>query len=227
MIAVCVRRPMPLATSSIPLPSPAPFHSLTVTALGEIETEDTDGVVRGQLERFPPTIFLRETELTTQPRRASPVRRGCHRSATMIRLSLLHTLNGAIHNRMHFDTGRTDRYSRRPGRRSPPGTASARTTPISSSPPPAISAFPHAMSAAISTTPTWASRKRGMAGPKRWSPISAGLPSIRPTAFPLPTPMSRVAVGLDYLGAAPIRGARHGGTDETLTVKLRVDNVGL
>jgi transglutaminase-like putative cysteine protease len=33
----------------------------------------------------------------------------------------------------------------------------------------------------------------------------------------------RVAVGLDYLGAAPVRGARFGGSGETLTVAVRVD----
>ena len=33
----------------------------------------------------------------------------------------------------------------------------------------------------------------------------------------------RVAVGLDYLAAAPIRGSRRGGGRETLDVRLRVD----
>jgi transglutaminase-like putative cysteine protease len=33
----------------------------------------------------------------------------------------------------------------------------------------------------------------------------------------------RVAIGLDYLGAAPVRGTRFGGSGETLTVAVRVD----
>ena len=33
----------------------------------------------------------------------------------------------------------------------------------------------------------------------------------------------RVAVGLDYLGAAPIRGSRYGGGAERLDVRVRVD----
>jgi transglutaminase-like putative cysteine protease len=38
-----------------------------------------------------------------------------------------------------------------------------------------------------------------------------------------PTPRHvRVAVGLDYLGAAPVRGARTGGGAETLDVRLTV-----
>ena len=33
----------------------------------------------------------------------------------------------------------------------------------------------------------------------------------------------RVAVGLDYLGAAPLRGTRYGGGGEVMSVKVRVD----
>ena len=32
----------------------------------------------------------------------------------------------------------------------------------------------------------------------------------------------RVAMGLDYLGAAPVRGTRYGGSGETLTVAVQV-----
>jgi hypothetical protein len=35
-----------------------------------------------------------------------------------------------------------------------------------------------------------------------------------------------VSVGLDYLGAAPVRGTRHGGGTETLDVAIRVDQAG-
>ena len=33
----------------------------------------------------------------------------------------------------------------------------------------------------------------------------------------------RVAIGFDYLGAAPVRGSRHGGGEEKLAVAIRVD----
>ena len=33
----------------------------------------------------------------------------------------------------------------------------------------------------------------------------------------------RVAIGLDYLGAAPVRGTRFGGSGETLKVAVHVD----
>ena len=41
-----------------------PFRQLSVAVDGEVETHSTDGVVRGTVERFPPSLFLRETPLT-------------------------------------------------------------------------------------------------------------------------------------------------------------------
>jgi transglutaminase-like putative cysteine protease len=37
---------------------------------------------------------------------------------------------------------------------------------------------------------------------------------------------ARVAIGLDYLGAAPVRGTRYGGGMETLTVSVKVEPAG-
>ena len=36
----------------------------------------------------------------------------------------------------------------------------------------------------------------------------------------------RVAIGLDYLGAAPVRGTRYGGGTETMTVDVDVEPTG-
>jgi transglutaminase-like putative cysteine protease len=41
-----------------------PFSELTVAVDGEVDTQDTDGLVSGALERFPPEFYLRETSLT-------------------------------------------------------------------------------------------------------------------------------------------------------------------
>jgi hypothetical protein len=37
---------------------------------------------------------------------------------------------------------------------------------------------------------------------------------------------ARIAIGLDYLGAAPVRGTRYGGGAETLTGAVKVDQAG-
>ncbi len=54
-------------------------------------------------------------------------------------------------------------------------------------------------------------------------PTSAGSRSTRPTASCPTDAYVRVAVGLDYLGAAPVRGTRYGGGGEALAVKIRVE----
>src|SRR5665213_1670307 len=41
-----------------------PLSELRVLVEGEVDTQDTSGVVRGTIERFPPSLYLRETALT-------------------------------------------------------------------------------------------------------------------------------------------------------------------
>ncbi len=41
----------------------APVEKLTVTAAGEVETTDAAGIVRGAVERLPPDMYLRESQL--------------------------------------------------------------------------------------------------------------------------------------------------------------------
>ena len=41
-----------------------PLSELRLTVEGEVETQDTDGLVKGTVERFPPSLYLRETPLT-------------------------------------------------------------------------------------------------------------------------------------------------------------------
>src|ERR1044071_717784 len=42
-----------------------PCSELAVTAEGEVETRDPQGIMRGAVERSPPSLYLRTTELTT------------------------------------------------------------------------------------------------------------------------------------------------------------------
>jgi len=41
-----------------------PLEAITVLAEGEVDTIDTNGIVTGTVERFPPSLFLRQTWLT-------------------------------------------------------------------------------------------------------------------------------------------------------------------
>ena len=56
-----------------------PFNELTVAVDGEVDTQNTHGMVKGAVERFPPEFYLRETPLTqgdaailTSPRQRAP-----------------------------------------------------------------------------------------------------------------------------------------------------------
>ena len=61
------------------------------------------------------------------------------------------------------------------------------------------------------------SRMPAMPGRRPMSTASAGSASIPATICPTDAHV-RVAMGLDYLGAAPVRGARYGGGGESLDV---------
>ncbi len=202
-----------------------PISSVTIAALGQVETEDTHGIIRGQVERFPPTIFLRDTALTESNAELRQFAEDMT-AAESDPLSRLHTLNSAIHNRMNFDTGPTD----------------ATTT--------AMEAFSASHGVCQDYAHIFISAARHLDIPARYVGgylynaeqadqeaghgwVEALVEDLGWVAFDPANGRSandayaRVAIGLDYLGAAPIRGARHGGTDETLNVTLHVDDIGL
>ena len=200
-----------------------PIISLTITATGEVETEDTHGVIRHQLERFPPTVFLRETALT----KSGPTLRDFAEKIAATgtdRLSLLHDLNHAIFERMSFDTGPTNAST------------------------PAMDAFATGHGVCQDYAHIFVAAARHLDIPARYvggylyQPDSIeqdaghgwvealvddlGWVAFDPTHGRSATDAYvRVAVGLDYLGAAPVRGARYGGGGEELSVRVRVEEV--
>ncbi|MCW5715344.1 MAG: transglutaminase family protein [Bauldia sp.] len=199
-----------------------PLESLTVVATGEVETEDTAGIVRGQVERFPPTVFLRDTRLTEADERIKAFAAEVQ-TAGGSRLDTLHQLNGALHERMTFDTRPTDA-----------------TTP-------ATEAFAAAHGVCQDYAHIFIAVARHLAIPARyisgylfqpgneeqeaghgWAEAlvdGLGWVAFDPANGVSPTDgYVRVAAGLDYLGAAPVRGSRHGGTGETLAVRVRVED---
>src|SRR5205085_2928340 len=81
---------------------------LTITAEGLIETHDTGGVLRGTDERFPPSLFLRATPLTTaNPAMTNFVRELRSESEDDV-LGFLHSLMTQINEHMTFDEDPTN-----------------------------------------------------------------------------------------------------------------------
>ena len=199
-----------------------PFADLSVAVEGEVEVQDTAGVIRGAVERFPPSLYLRPTPLTTADEAITDFARET-RSRETGTLALLHALLGRINNEMTYDTDPTR----------------ATTT--------AAEAFALKRGVCQDLTHVFIAAARHLDVPARYvggyfrradgvvdqdaghAWAEAHVPSVGWIAFDPANGICttdahvRVAIGLDYLGAAPMRGSRYGGGAETMAVKVRVD----
>jgi transglutaminase-like putative cysteine protease len=200
-----------------------PFNKLTVVVEGEVDTQDTDGLVSGAIERFPPQLYLRETPLTQTDSAIIEFAEATRTAADGDNLALLHALMAALNREIAFDTDPTH----------------AATT--------AAEAFSLRRGVCQDITHIFVAAARALSVPARyvgghfhrvdgvtaqeaghaWAEAyvdNLGWVGFDPTNGICTTDAHvRVAVGLDYLGAAPVRGTRFGGSGETLTVAVRVD----
>lgn len=200
-----------------------PLDRLTVAVEGEVETQDTQGVVRGAIERFPPQLFLRETALTQADDAIVDFAENLRASVSGDRLGLLHALLGEINRAMTFDADPThvattaaESFALRRGvcqDLTHIFIAAARALGI-----PARYIGGHFWRAdgvtAQEAGHAWAEAfidNLGWVGFDPANGICVGEAHVR------------VAVGLDYLGAAPVRGTRFGGSGEALKVTVHVD----
>src|SRR5438105_12710720 len=84
-----------------------PFSDLSVLVEGEVETRDTQGIVRGAVERFPPTLFLRETALTRPTAQIAALAVASRDDAGGNSLNLLHLILQRLHDDMIYDLDST------------------------------------------------------------------------------------------------------------------------
>src|SRR6266567_4301172 len=80
-----------------------PFNELTVQVEGEVETRDTQGVVRDSVERFPPSLYLRETTLTAPDADIAAFALSVREAAGPEPLKLLHLMLDRLHNELRYD----------------------------------------------------------------------------------------------------------------------------
>jgi len=201
-----------------------PTDSLMVRVTGEVMTNDTGGVVRGVPEPHAPIVFLRETALTACDKAIGAFVAGIRGGSTLDRL---HGLMSAIHAAMEFDVSATtathtaaEAFELRRGVCQDYAhlfIAAARRMDI-----PARYVSGHLVRADgqhdQDAAHAWAEAFVEDLG---WVGFDAAN-GICPTDAYV-----RVAVGLDYLGAAPVRGASYGGGAERLDVKLNVRDLNL
>lgn len=200
-----------------------PVSELTVHVEGEIETQDTHGVVRGTLEPFPPSLFLRNTPLTKADAAIMEFAERTREAAAGEALYTLHALQARIFGEFVFDpdptntgTSAAEAFALRRGVCQDYAhvfIASARHLGI---PARYIGGYFLRVDGTVQQEAghAWAEAYVGDLGWVTFDPANG----ISATDAHV-----RVAVGLDYLGAAPIRGARYGGGGETLAVTVHVD----
>ena len=216
----------PLGNITHTLYMPNAGRELSLTVSGEVETTDTAGVVSGAVERFPDVVFTRSTPLTEADAALSAFAFDAVASAGRDDIARLHALMAAVHREMAFDIEPTD-----------VGTSAAQ-------------AFGLKRGVCQDLTHIFIAAARRLGYPARyvsghlahgdgreleaahaWAEAKApgiGWLGFDPTHEICPTESYlRVAVGLDYLGAAPVRGSRYGGGTEVLDVRLKAaDTIG-
>lgn len=200
-----------------------PFRELRIAVAGEIETHGSDGLVRGTVERFPPSLFLRATELTQPDAAMAKLADEVSRTSGGVALSGLHLLLQRLHGEMTYDLALTD-------------------TPMT-----AAQAFAIKRGVCRDLTHIFIAAAHCLAIPARYVAgylqladgtvdqeaghawAEAFVPDLGWVGFDptngicLTDAYVRVAIGLDALGAAPVRGTRYGIGAERLEVAIRVD----
>lgn len=199
-----------------------PLDELIVHVEGEVEIEDTAGVIGGAIERFPPALFLRETPLTQKDQAIVQFAEQFRKPAGDT-LSMLHDMLAGLNREIVFDTDPTHT-----------GTTAAE-------------AFALKRGVCQDLTHVFISAARHLGVPARYISgyfhradgkndqeaghawAEAFVPSLGWVGFDATNGICttdahlRVAAGLDYLSAAPVRGQRTGGAGEILSVRIQID----
>jgi transglutaminase-like putative cysteine protease len=206
--------------------SEGPTADLTINVEGLIETHDTGGVLRGADERFPPSFFLRSTSLTEVNPAMAAFSRELRSESEDDVLGFLHALMVQINEHMTFDEDPTNS-----------GTSAQEAFGLKRG---VCQDYAHVFIACARAAGVPARFVSGhflrsdgvvyqQAG-HAWAEAfvrDLGWVGFDPANGICTTDAhARVAIGLDYLGAAPVRGTRYGGGMETLTVAVKVEPAG-
>lgn len=200
-----------------------PHHEAVIIATGEVETGRGDGVVLDSVEPLPPLFFLRVTPLTAPDMAIASLARDCDGGD---RIDRLHHLMHRVRDRLDYSAGAT-------------GTNTS-----------AAAALAQGFGVCQDHAHLFIAAARLLGVPARyvsgylWTGVEAepydashawaeahvpglGWIGFDPANRLCPTEhYIRVAVGLDYSTAAPVRGLRRGAAEESLRVEVQVRREG-
>ena len=203
------------------------LHSeITLTITGEVETMDTGGVVSGAAEPFPPLFFLRQTDLTAPDDAIRALAEAAAAASDGSALDLAHRLMSAVRDAVDYRIGETHAETTA-------AQALAQGNGVCQD-----HAHVFISAARYSGLPAryvsgylWDEGDAEYEASHAWA--EAYIDGLGWVGFDVanricPTDAHvRVACGLDYLEAAPVRGLRRGGGEETMEVRLKVDGAAI
>ena len=201
-----------------------PLDTLSIVAEGTVETTDTNGVLSGQAERFPPVLFQRGTPLTHADAGLRAFADSYKPGLKGDRIELMHRIMGDIAGSMEFAVDVSDS-----GTTAKAAFAEKRGV---------CQDFAHVFVAVCRHLGIPARFVSGYLYRKGADDAAAGhawaeahVDGLGWVGFDPANDMSptddyvRVATALDYLGASPLRGAHYGGDGESLDVEITVEKV--
>jgi transglutaminase-like putative cysteine protease len=200
-----------------------PLEELRVEVDGEVETQNANGVVRGTVERFPPSLFLRDTALTQADGAIRDFAQKIRDVSGGVALAELHGLLDRLFEDFAGSAAASpapanaaEAFARKHG--APKDLAhifigAARTLGIPARYVRGYFRRPDS-SAEADTSHAWAEAYVGDLGWVGFDPSDGRCPTDGHV---------RIAIGLDSLGAAAVRGTRLGVGAETLAVAIKVD----
>ncbi|MEQ1611999.1 MAG: transglutaminase family protein [Hyphomicrobiaceae bacterium] len=198
-----------------------PLLSVKVTVEGEVDTTDANGIVSGTVERQPPALFLRDTALTQPSPELRAYARACAADAGTDQLAAMHSLMERLADDISFDSSAT--------------TSSTTAAQAFVARRGVCQDFAHMFIACARSIGVPARYVSGyyllsdridQSAGHAW--VETHLPDIGWVAFDATNRVCatdryvRVAVGPDYLDAAPIRGSQTGGIGESLAIQVQV-----
>lgn len=200
-----------------------PLSELVVHVDGNIETQDTGGVLKGTDERFPPSLFLRTTPLTQPGAALTAFVQELRAPFGNDVLGFLHRLMRELNTAMVFDTDPTST-----------GTSANEAFALKRG---VCQDYAHIFIACARAAGAPAryvaghfmradgvvQQEAGHAWAETYVPDLGWVGFDPANGISTTDAHARVAIGLDYLGAAPVRGTRYGGGVETLAVAVSVD----
>ena len=195
----------------------APIRRLALRVTGEVDTGESHGVLRGTAEPLPASVFLRATPLSTPDAAIQDFARSLGRANP---IDTCHAMLTALYESMSFDADVTHSH-----------TDAAHAFGLKAG---VCQDYSHIFLAAARLLGIPARYVSGhlvradglVTQPAGHAWVEAWVPDLGWVGFDPTNGMSttaaylRVAVGLDYLDAAPVRGARRGGGAETMVVSV-------